>query len=102
MFDVQDLYVSIQGAITKSTPVFDENLISGTTTNNGADDSTRACIPYFIVHNDLITEDQIFKIFHDADLDPEIKKVGRKGKKSYNQPETFGELKSILKVSVEL
>lgn len=76
--------------------------ISGTTTNNGADDSTRACISYFIVHNDLITEDQIFEIFHDADLDPEMKKVGRKGTKSYNQSETFGELKSILKVSVEL
>lgn len=76
--------------------------ISGTTTNNGADDSTRACISYFIVHNDLITEDRIFEIFHDADLDPEMKKVGRKGTKSYNQSEIFGELKSILKVSVEL
>ena len=68
--------------------------------NTGTDDSTRPCISYFIVHNDLKTEDQIFEILHGAELDPEMKKVGRKGTKGYNQGETLNKLKSILKVSV--
>lgn len=73
--------------------------ISGTTSNNGSDDTSRPCISYFIVHSDKIDEDEIFEIFHDSDLDPDLKKVGRKGTKFYNQMETLSELKSILKVS---
>ena len=54
---------------------------------------------YFIIHSNSIDEDAIFEIFHGNELDPELKKVGRKGAKTTN---TNDILKQVLKVSKDL
>ena len=73
--------------------------ISGTTTNSGNDDKARPCIAYFIVYDKKITnEDEIFSIFHDNDLDVDIKKIG-KGNASSSRDELLKELVLTLKVS---
>ena len=72
--------------------------ISGTSTNSGENSSTRPCISYFLVcdGNAVKTEDEIFKVFHDNQLEPEIKKVGNR--QGADRLDVLKELKQVVKV----
>ena len=65
-------------------------------TNSGSNE-LRPCIAYSIVYNcKLTTEDELFAIFHDNNLDPELIKLNVDNN---GRHEVINELKKLLKGS---
>ena len=100
---------SDQNHIANQRLIFDDKLktygkvkffiscISGTSTNSGSNES-RPCIAYFFVYDcKLTTEDDLFAIFHDNNLDPDLKKLNGDNN---GRHEVITELKKVLKVSI--